>query len=46
MDFESYNIIVERKHNKNLYIRINDDLSVKITCPYFYTNKMVEKTIE
>lgn len=46
MDFESYNIIVERKHNKNLYIRINDDLSVKITCPYFYTNKMIEKTIE
>lgn len=41
-----YNVIVNRKNNKNLYIRITDNLDIKVSCSYFYTNKMVLKVLE
>lgn len=41
----SYNVLITKKNNKNLYIRVDDDLNIKVTCPYFYTNKMVLKTL-
>lgn len=43
---KEYEIIIIRKNNKNLYIRITDDLKIKVTCPFFYTNKMVLRIIE
>lgn len=43
---KSYNINIIRKNNKNLYIRVSDNLEVNVTCPFYYTNKMIEKIIE
>lgn len=41
-----YNVNIIRKNNKNLYIRVSDNLEVNITCPFYYTNKMIEKVIK
>lgn len=35
---EEYNVIIERKNNKNIYIRVKDDLNI-----YVYCNKLVPK---
>lgn len=40
-----YKVDITRKNNKNLYIRVSKDLNINITCPYFYTDKMIEKII-
>ena len=40
-----YDINIIRKNNKNLYIRVSDDFKINITCPYLYTNKMIEKLV-
>lgn len=49
MNFEiegiMYNIIVNRKNNKNLYIRITENLDINVSCSYFYTNKMILKVL-
>ena len=45
VDDTIYNVVIEKKNNKNLYIRILDDLSVKITCPKYYTDSMIKKVI-
>ena len=41
-----YNVLVTKKNNKNLYIRVDDELNIKITCPYFYTSKMISKVLK
>ena len=41
-----YEINITRKNNKNLYIRVSDDLNINITCPYFYTDKMIKKIVD
>lgn len=46
MNFKNDKIQITRKNNKNLYIRVDDDLNIKITCPYFYTDKMIEEVIK
>lgn len=45
LDDKVYEVIIERKRNKNLYIRVTDEVKVKITCPYLYTNNMISKII-
>jgi predicted metal-dependent hydrolase len=40
-----YNVIVERKNNKNTYLRVKEDLSLYITTNYFMTDKNIEKFI-
>lgn len=47
-DYEnnSYEINIIKKNNKNLYIRVSNDLKIIITCPYYYTDKMIEKIIK
>lgn len=40
-----YDVIITKKNNKHLYIRVNDDMKISVTCPYLYTNKMIEKVI-
>lgn len=41
-----YNVLVTKKNNKNLYIRVDDELNIKVTCPYFYTSKMISKVLK
>lgn len=41
----SYKVNITRKNNKNLYIRVSNELDVNITCPYYYSDKMISKII-
>ncbi len=43
---KEYPVFIIKKNNKNLYIKVDTDLNIKITCPYFYTKKMINKVIE
>lgn len=43
---ENYEVIVVRKNNKNLYIRVTEDLKVKITCPFMYTKSAINKILD
>ena len=45
IDDKTYEVVVERKNNKNLYIRVTDDLKIRVTCPFFYTKFMVAKIL-
>ena len=40
-----YEVIIEKKNNKNLYIRITEDLRIRVTCPFFYTKSMINKIL-
>ena len=42
----NYPILINKKNNKNLYIRVDEKCNIKITCPYFYTNKMINKVLK
>lgn len=35
IDDIEYNVIINKKNNKNIYIRINDKLEIYITCKLF-----------
>lgn len=41
IDDEEYNVIIEKKNNKNVYIRVKDDLNIYVTCNFFCTKKQV-----
>ena len=41
IDNEEYNVIIEKKNNKNVYIRIKEDLNIYVTCNYFFTKRQV-----
>lgn len=40
-----YNIFINRKKIKNLYIRVDDNLDININCPYFYTESMIKDIV-
>lgn len=39
-------VVIIRKSNKNIYMRVKDDLKLYITCPYLITRKELEDLIE
>ena len=43
---KSYEVIIENKNIKNLYIRVTDDLKIKVTCSRFYTKNAILKVLE
>ena len=43
---KDYLVIIEKKNNKNLYIRITEDLKIKITCNYLFTKLSIKKVLE
>ena len=45
-DDKEYEILITKKKNKHLYIRVDDNLNINITCPYLYTKCMVKEIIE
>ncbi|MBE6152071.1 MAG: M48 family metallopeptidase [Firmicutes bacterium] len=45
IDGIDYNVIIERKNNKNLYIRVKDDLTIYVTTNYFTTKGEVIKVL-
>ena len=44
LDNIEYNVIIKKKNNKNLYIRVKDDGCIYITCNYL-TNKIFIKKV-
>ena len=45
IDGINYEVIVNKKNNKNIYIRVKDDLRIYITCNYFTTNKIIDRLL-
>ena len=44
-DNNKYEVEIIRKNNKNLYIRISDDMKIVITCPRLFTKLYIKKII-
>lgn len=40
-----YDIIIVKKNNKNIYIRVKEDLKIYITCNYLTTNKVINRLL-
>lgn len=45
VDNKEYEITIIYKNNKNMYLRIKDDLSIVITAPFGITEKRIKKFI-
>lgn len=43
---KNYNVIIEYKNNKNMYLRIKRDLNIYITCPRNIKDKEIKNFIE
>ena len=46
IDGEEYNVIIEKKNNKNLYIRVKEDLNIYVTANYFVTKKQIVEVLD
>ena len=45
LDNIDYEVIINKKNNKNLYIRVKDDMKIYVSCNYFTTKGMIEKIL-
>lgn len=43
---KNYEVIIEKKKIKNLYIRVKEDLKIYVSCNRFVSNKHIDKIIE
>jgi len=43
---KKYNVIVEKKYNKNTYIKITDDLNILVTTNFFNSEKNIKKMLD
>lgn len=41
-----YNVVIEKKKNKNTYIRVKEDMSIFITTNYLTTKKYIKKLLD
>lgn len=46
LDNEIYEVVIEKKNNKNLYIRVKEDGKIYVSCNYFTTNKSIKKILD
>jgi hypothetical protein len=46
IDGIEYNVIIEKKRNKNTYIRVKPDMSIFVTTSYFTTKKYIKKLLD
>ena len=46
IDGITYDVIIERKNNKNTYLRVKEDLNIYVTTSYLAPNFMIKKFIE
>lgn len=46
IDEEYYDVVVEKKNNKNTYLRVKDDLTILITTNFFTTKHSVKKLLD
>lgn len=45
LDNKEYEVIIERKNNKNLYMRVKEDSKIYISCNYLTTNYSIQKIL-
>lgn len=43
---KNYNVIINRKKNKNIYIRVDSDLNITVNVPYFTTKGEVKRLLD
>jgi len=41
-----YDVVIEKKNNKNLYIRVKEDGKIYVTCNFFTTKNMILKVLD
>ena len=46
IDGITYYVIIEKKHNKNTYLRVKEDLNIYVTTSYLMPNYMIKKFVE
>lgn len=45
IDDTDYEVVIQRKNNKNLYIRMKEDMKIYVSCNYLMTNHAIEKIL-
>lgn len=43
---KEFEVVIEKKNNKNLYIRVKDDMKIHVTCNYLTTKNMIKKVLD
>lgn len=46
IDGITYDVIIEKKHNKNTYLRVKEDLNIYVTTSYLMPNYLIKKFVE
>lgn len=46
LDGNIYEVVIERKNNKNLYIRVKEDMKIYVMCNYLTTKSSIKKVLE
>ena len=46
LDGIEYNVIINKKNNKNLYIRVKEDMNIHVYCNYFTTKSMINNVLK
>lgn len=46
LDGKTYEVVIERKNNKNLYIRVKDDMKIFVSCNYLTPKYSIKKILE
>ena len=46
LDGIEYDVVIEKKNNKNLYVRVKEDGKIHVSCNYFTTKNMILKVLD
>ena len=46
LDGTIYDVVINKKNNKNLYVRVKDDMKIHVSCNYFTTKGMIENVLD
>ena len=46
LDGTMYDVVINKKNNKNLYVRVIEDMKIHVSCNYFTTKGMIEKVLD
>lgn len=46
LDGIEYDVIIEKKNNKNLYIRVKEDMKIHVTCNHLTSKSMIRKVLD
>lgn len=46
IDNVEYEVVIQKKNNKNTYIRVKDDLKIYVTTNYFVTKSMIKQILD